>query len=143
GLMLTVLVISVLIAYEFNNVYVPEGLENKHAYKVTGLVMSTTGFLAKSLAWFNIGTEVSNFREILGYAIKIEELKRTEVNVKKEDRTINGIRVRVYEPKDKSAGKRPALIFYHGGGYAFGHLNTYDLFIEKILEKQELVAVSV
>ena len=41
-----------------------------------------------------------------------------------EDTKVSGIRVRVYKPKSiKNEDKLPIMVFYHGGGYAFGSLS--------------------
>jgi acetyl esterase len=45
-----------------------------------------------------------------------------------QDRTIEGpggaLRIRVYSPK--GAGPHPVLVFYHGGGWVIGDLDTHD-----------------
>lgn len=36
---------------------------------------------------------------------------------------MNGVNVRVYSPKHvKNDEKMPVMVYYHGGGYAFGSL---------------------
>lgn len=47
-----------------------------------------------------------------------------------EDRKIPGpggqIPVRIYTPVDPAGGKLPVLVFYHGGGWVIGDLDTHD-----------------
>ena len=42
-----------------------------------------------------------------------------------EDRTANGVPVRVYWPQSEP-GNLPIVVFYHGGGFALGDLETHD-----------------
>jgi acetyl esterase/lipase len=42
-----------------------------------------------------------------------------------EDHTANGVPVRVYWPHTEP-GKLPIVVFYHGGGFALGDLETHD-----------------
>ena len=43
-----------------------------------------------------------------------------------EDTKLSNIRVRIYKPKSiKKDDKLPIMVFYHGGGYAFGSLSKY------------------
>jgi acetyl esterase len=42
-----------------------------------------------------------------------------------EDRTANGVPVRIYWPQSE-AGNLPIVVFYHGGGFALGDLETHD-----------------
>ncbi len=50
--------------------------------------------------------------------------------VTSEDRTVEGIPIRIYRPDgatDASAGaKRPLIVYFHGGGFVFGNLRGGD-----------------
>jgi acetyl esterase len=47
-----------------------------------------------------------------------------------EDRTIDGpagtIPVRIYSPEGAAGGDRPLVVFYHGGGFCIGDLDSHD-----------------
>ncbi|SDJ16889.1 alpha/beta hydrolase [Salimicrobium halophilum] len=64
---------------------------------------------------------------------------------KVEDRTIPGpegdIPVRVYTPEGE--GPFPALVFYHGGGWVIGDLESVDVPCRMIANRSECVVVSV
>ena len=122
-----VLAVSIYLGVKYNSIQVPRGLENGHIYKKTSFAVSTMGSLARTLAWMNLGQEAENFRSI--GKLLVSRMKADEPNdqsrVVKTDKSINGVRVVVYEPKDKVKGKLPGLLFYHGGGYAFGTPGNY------------------
>ncbi len=63
-----------------------------------------------------------------------------------EKRTLAGpvpIPVRAYTPRDESPGPRPALLFYHGGGWVLGGLDTVDALCRKLANASGCVVISV
>ena len=62
-----------------------------------------------------------------------------------EDRTIPGlagnIPVRVYVPR--AGGGLPVLVFFHGGGFAYGSLDTHDVPLRAITNRCDCIVVSV
>lgn len=58
---------------------------------------------------------------------RFRALPRREVHpgLRVEDRTIEDVPVRIYWPAE-SAGTPPVLLFFHGGGWVVGDLDTYD-----------------
>ncbi len=62
-----------------------------------------------------------------------------------EDRTLAGpspIAVRIYTPAGGGPGPRPALVFYHGGGWVVGGLDTVDGLCRKLCNLAGVVVVS-
>lgn len=63
-----------------------------------------------------------------------------------EDRTIDGpngdIPIRVYQPEGKPA-PRPAIVFFHGGGWVMGNLDLYDSLCQSFAKAGDCVVVSV
>ncbi len=63
---------------------------------------------------------------------RFRELPRREVRpeVRTEDRTINGpagkLPIRVYWPPNDGESTPPVVVFFHGGGWSVGDLDTYD-----------------
>ncbi len=58
---------------------------------------------------------------------RFRALPRREVHqqLRVEDRAIEGVPVRIYWPSEP-AEKPPVLLFFHGGGWVVGDLDTYD-----------------
>ncbi len=63
-----------------------------------------------------------------------------------ENRTLPGsvpIPVRIYTPNDDASGPRPALLFYHGGGWVLGGLDTVDALCRRLANASGCVVISV
>ncbi|MDB5592031.1 alpha/beta hydrolase [Enterovirga sp.] len=52
-----------------------------------------------------------------------------------------GVPVRIYWPDD--ADRRPAVIYFHGGGHVFGNVETHDAVARNMCELSQAVVVSV
>jgi acetyl esterase len=59
--------------------------------------------------------------------------------------THGAIPARIYTPKKlrKSNGLAPCLVFYHGGGWVIGDLDSHDVVCRKLAHEGELIVVSV
>jgi acetyl esterase len=55
------------------------------------------------------------------------------------------IAARVYLPRTvrKRSGSAPALVFYHGGGWVIGDLDTHDVACRKLAHEGELVLIAI
>jgi acetyl esterase len=64
-----------------------------------------------------------------------------------EDRTIPGpvgeIAVRIYTPIAAGGTALPALVFFHGGGFVFGSLNTHDALCRQLANEAGVRIISV
>lgn len=52
-------------------------------------------------------------------------------------------RVRVYAPESAPASSAPGLVFFHGGGWVVGSLESYDLLCRALAERAAVKVVSV
>jgi acetyl esterase len=57
----------------------------------------------------------------------------------------NGARfkVRTYQPQGRATTALPALVYYHGGGWTIGDLDTHDVLCRSLCRQSGLVVVSV
>lgn len=64
-----------------------------------------------------------------------------------EDRTIPGpggpVPVRIYTPSQRSIGLLPALVYFHGGGWVLGTLDTHDNVCRKLANQTPCVVIAV
>ena len=58
-----------------------------------------------------------------------------------EDRDVDGIRVRIYRPEAEAP--LPALVFFHGGGWVVGTIESHDPLTRAIAARTPAVVVSV
>jgi acetyl esterase len=58
---------------------------------------------------------------------------------------IGPIPARLYTPKmlRKANGLAPALVFFHGGGWVIGNLDSHDVVCRKLAEEGQLIVISV
>ncbi len=63
-----------------------------------------------------------------------------------DDRTIDGpngdVPIRIYQPEGEPAA-RPAIVFFHGGGWVMGYLDLYDSLCQSFAKAGDCVVVSV
>ena len=52
-----------------------------------------------------------------------------------------GIKIRIYRPSDSV--NTPVIIFYHGGGFVVGNINTHDNICRRLANKTSSIVVSV
>ena len=74
--------------------------------------------------------------------IRAEDVYRTE------DRWIDGVEgdipIRIYTPHQPTAGEKiPILVFYHGGGFVIGSLDSYDSLCRALANRADCIVVSV
>ena len=55
----------------------------------------------------------------------------------------SGATLRCYQPARPAAGRRPALLFLHGGGWIWGSTDTFDPFLRRAVAELGAVAVGV
>ncbi|WP_420472677.1 alpha/beta hydrolase [Noviherbaspirillum sp. ST9] len=58
-------------------------------------------------------------------------------------RTDDGIPLRLYKPLGAEAGLQPALVYYHGGGWTIGDLDTHDTLCRQLANRSGCVLLSV
>jgi len=82
------------------------------------------------------------------YLMRVNKLKFTEPIFHTEDRRITGlggsIPIRIYMPRElKSAERLPVLMWFHGGGFVIGSLETHDSVCRMLANRADCIVVSV
>ncbi len=87
--------------------------------------------------------EVRAMREEVGNPFEHENVD----SVHKADIEIPGsqgeIPARIYTPKTEQKENRPSLVFYHGGGFSLGNVESYDRVCIQLAHQSGLVVISV
>jgi acetyl esterase len=55
----------------------------------------------------------------------------------------DGVPVRLYTPNGSVIGARPAIVYYHGGGWVIGSLNVYEPSVKALADRTGAIVVSV
>jgi acetyl esterase len=59
------------------------------------------------------------------------------------DLRLTGVPVRLYQPNDTGATPQPALIYFHGGGWALGSIETHDAICSQIARRSGWLVLAV
>ncbi|XP_071798441.1 neutral cholesterol ester hydrolase 1-like [Asterias amurensis] len=114
---------------------VPEGIENPWTLKMITLVMKVMFF---------IGNSVPSTMEKLDERFR-PGMREKGPNVPYTDTEFDGVLVRVFD--DQKTGeistKRPAIVFYHGGGWRLGHIDMQHGLLSEYARTLGVVIVSV
>jgi versiconal hemiacetal acetate esterase len=67
-----------------------------------------------------------------------------DTSIQTRDETADGVPVRIYTPAAASVGKKlPVGVYYHGGGYLVGNLDSEDAWCRYISKHTPCIVVSV
>jgi acetyl esterase len=82
------------------------------------------------------------------YLARVNKLKFSEAILRTEDRRIAGpgsdIGLRIYTPRELKAGEKlPVLIWFHGGGFVIGSLETHDSVCRMLANRADCLVVAV
>ena len=81
------------------------------------------------------------------YLLRVAKLSVKEPIFKTEDRRIPGpgshIPVRIYTPREARSGEKlPVLLWFHGGGFVIGSLDTHDSVCRMLANQADCIVVS-
>ncbi|XP_075135957.1 arylacetamide deacetylase-like 4 isoform X1 [Leptodactylus fuscus] len=130
-----------IIYFEMTNSNIPPGVANPVKLRIIHGITIGIAVVGKILQNMFICKQIDFTRFVRDklMAQKLgEDPKLLIKNLKFE-----GIPVRVYQPRSPSAGRRKGVMFFHGGGWMFGSIDSYDVLCRYISKGSESVVVSV
>lgn len=82
------------------------------------------------------------------YRLRVDKLKVREPIHRTEDRRIPGpgshLPLRIYHPREPKPGEKlPVLVWYHGGGFVIGDLETHDSACRLLANQADCIVVAV
>lgn len=63
--------------------------------------------------------------------------------IESKDEIADGIPIRIYKAKDATSIKLPIVVYYHGGGYVLGDLDTEDPWCRCLAKNTPCIVISV
>ncbi|XP_053137257.1 arylacetamide deacetylase-like 4 [Hemicordylus capensis] len=145
GIILHILVVpfAVLIAwaiyYDLSKSEIPPGIDQPMKLRLLHWIMIISSSLGKILENLCLCTEIHFVRYTQEGKKRGEDPKLII-----QDLTFDDIPVRVYQPRGpKTEQRRRGVIFFHGGGWMFGSINSYDHVCRYIAKESDSVLVSV
>ncbi len=82
------------------------------------------------------------------YQLRVDKLKFSEPIFRSENRRIPGpasdLAIRIYTPREiRTAEKLPVLMWFHGGGFVIGSIDTHDSVCRMLANQADCIVVSV
>ncbi|PLR95297.1 alpha/beta hydrolase [Bacillus sp. T33-2] len=82
-----------------------------------------------------------------GFETSCKLLSKAEKRARTEDRRIQGFKgdigIRIYTPEGNESTESPALVYFHGGGWVIGSIETHDALCHKLATEGNFTLVSV
>uniref|UniRef100_A0A8C5NRW7 Alpha/beta hydrolase fold-3 domain-containing protein n=1 Tax=Junco hyemalis TaxID=40217 RepID=A0A8C5NRW7_JUNHY len=117
---------------------IPPGVTQPAKLRIIHIILICTAVVGKILENFGICTQVSFVRYMQG-----RKTLGADPKLFIKDLWFDKVPVRIYQPKAPSASQRRGVLFFHGGGWVFGSLETHEELCRFIARESESVVVSV
>ncbi|NXP53422.1 ADCL4 protein, partial [Heliornis fulica] len=133
-----ILLVMGAINFDFSNSEIPPGVKEPVKLRIIHITAICRAVVGKILENIGICSQVSFVRYM-------QDRKTQGVDPKLfiEDLWFEKVPVRIYQPKVPSAHQRRGVLFFHGGGWVFGSLETHENLCRTIARESESLVVSV
>ncbi|XP_068096563.1 arylacetamide deacetylase-like 4 [Hyperolius riggenbachi] len=138
---LCILLVIGVIYFEFANSDIPAGVANPHKLRIIHSVLICIAIVGRILENLGICSQIGFTRYVRDKVLVRKLGEDPKLFIK--NLQFDGIPVRVYQPRSPSAGGRKGIVFFHGGGWMFGSIDSYDILCRYISKETESVVVSV
>ncbi|XP_069803441.1 arylacetamide deacetylase-like 4 [Dendropsophus ebraccatus] len=136
------LLVAGIIYFEFTNSDVPAGVANPAKLRIIHCIMIGIAVVGKIGQNALLCSQLAFTRYVRDTLMVRRSGDDPKLLIR--DLTFTGIPVRVYQPRAPSAGgRRRGVLFFHGGGWMFGSIDSYDVLCRYISKGSESVVVSV
>ncbi|NXA40537.1 ADCL3 protein, partial [Eudromia elegans] len=127
-----------VINFDYCNSEIPPGVSQPIKLRIIHMILISTAVVGKILENMGICSQVSFVRYMQG-----RKSLGADPNLFIKDLCFDKVPVRIYQPKAPSASQRRGVMFFHGGGWVFGSLDTHEKLCRSIAKESESVVVSV
>ncbi|NWZ22909.1 ADCL4 protein, partial [Asarcornis scutulata] len=124
--------------YDFFNSKMPPGIDQPLKLRFYHSVMITTMISGKILEKLGVCGDLTLLRFVLD---GIPPCRDSKLLIK--DLKVDGVPLRIYQPKWPPTGKRRGILYFHGGAGTFGSIRAFERICRYIAKKCNSVVVSV
>ncbi|KAH3887526.1 neutral cholesterol ester hydrolase 1-like [Dreissena polymorpha] len=154
GILTTLLTVSLtlvlaFILLEFMHTPIPEGVTEVWGARILDAALRFNGKFILKLHDFGVrGGCCRATRKLVDVVLKTLITgspfgKGADPKLNIFDSNFDGVGVRVYEPVDATGPKRPALVYYHGGGWSWLSVDVYDPANRELAKRVGMVVIAV
>ncbi|XP_075696871.1 arylacetamide deacetylase-like 4 [Rhinoderma darwinii] len=126
--------------YESSKAEIPREIANPKLLRRIHTVSTGVIILGKALDKFGEFYSTRLFRFLQN--IVVPKLKE-DPELFMKDLQFEDVPVRIYQPRSPCVGGRKGVVFFHGGGFVFGSIDSYDIFCRYLTKNSGAVVVSV
>lgn len=130
-----------LVYSELMNSDIPHGVENRGKLHVVHGLFVGIAIVGRILHRLGICHQVTFIRWFVSRFLSHINPPPPGLRVKKLN--LSGVPVRIYEPTTVCDGLRRGLVYFHGGGWVLGSLDTFDEVCRYIALNSDTIVVSV
>ncbi|XP_036386196.1 LOW QUALITY PROTEIN: arylacetamide deacetylase-like 4 [Megalops cyprinoides] len=135
------LLIIGLIYAELMNSEIPSGVTNRSKLHVVHILFVGIAIVGRILDRLGLCHQVSFTRWVSARFLVCKRPAPPGLHIR--DMLFEGVPVRVYQPTAPSAGGRRGLVYFHGGGWVMGSIDTADEICRCIAKESKTTVVSV
>ncbi|XP_006264536.2 arylacetamide deacetylase-like 4 [Alligator mississippiensis] len=133
-----ILLVLGTIQFEISNTEIPPGMDQPIKLRIIHGFLVGSAVLGKILERMGLCSQL-NFVRCIRYGKKPGMDPKLFV----KDLNFETVPVRVYQPRASSSGQRRGIVFFHGGGWVFGDLDSHEKLCRYIARESESVVASV
>ncbi|XP_076863816.1 arylacetamide deacetylase-like 4 [Brachyhypopomus gauderio] len=130
-----------LVYSEAMNSEIPPGIVHRRKLHALHCVFVGTAVLGQILERLGLCSQVGFTRWLFGLAAPRKQPPPPGLHIK--DLTFSGVPVRVYQPTASPSQLKRGLLYFHGGGWIFGSIESYDAVCQHIATETDTTVVSV
>ncbi|KAF1521153.1 Arylacetamide deacetylase-like 4, partial [Eudyptes sclateri] len=133
-----ILLVMGAINFHFSNAEIPPGVNQPVKLRIIHIILISRAVVGRILENIGICSQVSFVRYLQG-----RKTLGADPKLFIKDLCFEKVPVRIYQPKVPSASQWRGVMFFHGGGWVSGSLETHEKLCRSIARESESVVVSV
>ncbi|XP_013043329.3 arylacetamide deacetylase-like 4 [Anser cygnoides] len=133
-----ILLIMAAMNFDFSNSEIPPGMNQPVKLRIIHIILICIAVVGKILEKIGICSQINFVRYMQGVRTLGADQK---LFIK--DLCFGKVPVRIYQPKAPSSSQRRGVMFFHGGGWTLGSVDTHENLCRSLARESDSVVVSV